>query len=631
MQQAEIVPIFSWTHYATDGKLDNITAVIDDMQSILHIGLHILDPGIDEPLLDEEEILSRLARVKKVTAKLKRHHSLQAELILPGILTGLTFEPAAKKRLQFLYAHATQTGTKTIWADDSFLGKDDVYLWYSPEALKSFNKTKKYRLDDLGLHQALYADSPSAKVRQIQKDWMAFKKTNLRSLAVTIQKAVRTQTNSIKVGLISGLPSAYDFVFTPDQLAEMLAGQHEPRYVRFSQFSLDEDRTDILGTILSGIRNAAGGCLVNYASNFHKAAETMQMEINLNLLHGNHRIFLDAFDRSGTAPTEENPYLKMIGNREKMVDKLFELLPENPRPVGLRVIQEEGEESDWSSMLLRMGFPIMIETPETNTVESTPAANVLSVDACKTLKRNPLNMLFAQGVLIDAGAAKILQERGFGDLLGVDVGGPIADVLFEIISYQAFAAPYYGHRTQLAGSCEPNDFKLLTPTHPKSQTITTLLRRGQSPTTPGMSLYDDPEKDRRCVILPYGLDGISIDPLLTIQRQRHFLDVLINLAEAPLPCFVENAPDLVPFYVPHPNGRRSVLALLNLSFDWAIDTRIRLGQLPKRVKKVRELSDDGKLEQYKDFPIHRDGAYTYLQLTPDTAIPPMQMGIFVLD
>ena len=45
--------IFSWTHYATDGKLDNITEVIDDMQSILHIGLHILDPGIDEPLLDE--------------------------------------------------------------------------------------------------------------------------------------------------------------------------------------------------------------------------------------------------------------------------------------------------------------------------------------------------------------------------------------------------------------------------------------------------------------------------------------------------------------------------------------------------------------------------------------------------
>ena len=631
MQQAEIVPIFSWTHYATDGKLDNITEVIDDMQSILHIGLHIFDPGIDEPLLDEEEILSRLARVKKVIAKLKRHHSLQAELILPGILAGLTFEPTAKKRLQFLYAHATQTGAKTIWADDSFLGKDDVYLWYSPESLKSFNKTKKYRLDDLGLHQALYAESPSAKDKRLRKDWVAFKKTSLRSLAATIQKAVHAQTNSIKVGLIAGLPSAYDFVFTPDHVAELLAGEHKPRCVRFSQFSLDENRTDILGTVLSEKSNAAGGCLVNYASNFHKAAETMQMEVNLNLLHGNHRIFLDAFDRSGTAPTEENPYLKMIGNREKMVDKLFELLPEHPRPTGLRVMQEEGEESDWSSMLLRMGFPIMIETPESNSVESTPTANVLSADVCGSLKRKPLDMLFAQGVLIDAVAAGILQDRGFGDFLGVDVGGRIDNVLFEIISYQAFAAPYYGHRTQLAGCCEPNDFKLLTPTHPKAQTITTLLQRGQSPTTPGMSLYDDPDKNRRCVILPYSLDVISIDPLLTIQRQWHFLEVLINLAEAPLPCFVENAPDLVPFYIPHPNGRRIVLALLNLSFDWAIDTRIRLGQLPKRIKKVRELSDDGKLEQYDNFTIHRDRSYTYLQLTPDTAIPPMQMGIFVLD
>ena len=162
-------------------------------------------------------------------------------------------------------------------------------------------------------------------------------------------------------------------------------------------------------------------------------------------------------------------------------------------------------------------------------------------------------------------------------------------------------------------------------------TIATLGQKDRIANIPGITIFDNIVKNQRSAVLPYDLQNADLAPLLTTQRQRHFQDLFCWLRSAPLPCAVENAVDLVPFYLQDALHQRTILALLNVGFDWAIDTRIRLGQLPKKAKRLRELNEDGKYQTYQDFQLNRHHDYHYIQLTEDTAVPPMQMAVFVID
>jgi hypothetical protein len=120
-------------------------------------------------------------------------------------------------------------------------------------------------------------------------------------------------------------------------------------------------------------------------------------------------------------------------------------------------------------------------------------------------------------------------------------------------------------------------------------------------------------------------------PLLCIERQRHFREVFAWLLRKRLDCFVENTPDLVPFYIPLGKGRRTIIALLNVGFDWAIDARIRLSRIGFTVKRVRELNEQGRLVSYCDLRLRTCCDYQYIDITSDVAVPPMQMTILLLD
>ena len=177
----------------------------------------------------------------------------------------------------------------------------------------------------------------------------------------------------------------------------------------------------------------------------------------------------------------------------------------------------------------------------------------------------------------------------------------------------------------------------LKPTHKDARFITTLQNPGEIPNIPGMIVFDDNKQNHRCAILPYDLPSLpdeshtSVAPLLSTFRLRHFQDLFQWLHRKRLPCLVENTPDLIPFYIVIPRKQRMVLALLNLSFDWAIDVRIRFGRLPFKVKRVRELDEQGRLVEYSDLRLTVSRDYQYLQLNSDTAVAPMQMTVLVLD
>lgn len=289
-------------------------------------------------------------------------------------------------------------------------------------------------------------------------------------------------------------------------------------------------------------------------------------------------------------------------------------------------------QTPWPVLLWRWGLRAgFVSTSAVKSGDKTGSVYILTGQTPRFLSRRQFNHIFKCGVLLDAQAAQTIQDMNLPGLIGTKVGTPIKNVQTEIISDQTFAAPYYGYHTILAGHFVPDDFRSLKPFHNNARVVTTLVRKNHLPNTPGMILFDNVDHNHRCAILPYSLDKADAAPLLTIERQRHFREIFTWLRRGRLDCFVENTPDLALFYIPDAAHRRLILGLLNIGFDWALKSRIRLNHLPFKVKRVRELDEQGLLVEHPKLKLTLCRDYQYLHLNTNTAVPPMQMTVLVLE
>jgi len=456
------------------------------------------------------------------------------------------------------------------------------------------------------------------------------------------------------LGLLAAWPDRYDrYSLTAHQIAAELAGIKKPALSQTQPFLSDRDRT---GLLLAG-QTMAAACarlaaneandlpdsaprngfdllgMIEHpaAGGFHKSAEASRMQINLNALWGLRQIMLDCFDQVGTAPGTENPCLAVHKKNTRFLKKLASLLPDAPRQSGLRVViaDKAGSDNGWPLLLWRSGIPAALVTPAQ--INDEDSAYILTGKTPAQLTRRQLDQVFEQGVLLDAAAAQTIQEMNRSDLLGLKVAGTVRDVQVEIFSDQTFAAPYYGYRVLLKNQLPARDYRLLQPVHPDARPITALLRKQTLPETPGIVLFDHKQKNQRAAILPYSLNLDTYPVLLGTERQRHLYDIFNWLLRHRLTGFVENTPDLVPFLIPDPKHKRLLLALLNLSFDWAVNSRMRLARIPFVIQQVRYLDEQGKLETSPGLQLHSCLDYQYLQLTPETAVPPLQMTVLLLE
>jgi hypothetical protein len=609
-ESATILPLrFAYRHFQTDGKLQNMFEALEQID-VRRVCLGLTEPDLDGLVLDRSEIADRVARTKAVIARLRRR-GISADLILPGPANLRPNDPAHKRYLKSIYARAADIPVRTIWVDDTTSGK-------------------KYQ----------------------------YPRSSFLNCFQTIRRTVHKCSPRTRIGLIADAPQRYgQYAVTAGEIAKTLAGKHQLLLAQTQPFNRDYNRTDILqtaqtiATVIAQTGSLSslelfGAADYSYASPFHKSAEAQQMQTNLNVLYGLKGMLINCFDKIGTAPAAENLYLQMRQNRLDLLNKLTKLLTNASGPTGIRVVipdltnakpatggKSKWQDNCWPILLWRMGLPVTIVT--TGSVKPTDGTNAPYVLIGRTpayLTRRQLNHIFTNGVLLDASAAEMIQSMKLPGLIGVKVAGPLKNVQTEIISDQTLAAPYYGHNTILNGDMEPGDFRCLRPFHRNARAITTLNLKNHRPNTNGMTAFDNTDHNHRCVILPYSISSSAqAAPLLCIERQRHFREVFAWLLRKRLDCFVENTPDLVPFYIPLGKRHRTIVALLNVGFDWAIDARIRLSRIGFTVKRVRELNEQGRLVSYRDLRLRTCCDYQYIDLTSDVAVPPMQMTILLLD
>ena len=657
--EPETILSFTWTHFATEGKMDNMIETLNELDAD-QVCLSIIEPSVDALLPETDILIDRLSRVRDVIAILnKKDHDITAHLIVPGILSSITFEKDAIEKLNALYGMALQTKATVIWCDDATFSQSPHQPsidWSGKASMHNFSQSYGHKVSTVQINAILAKDTAiiqlTKKEMQTKIAWHAYLKDCLTNHAKTIHTACFSKGSKkrITVGLIGATPKDYMFAITSHALSNIIAKSKNAGLLATSQlFTNDTNRCAILDAAEAIALSAAvatedantAGTLCGYMTitpvgPFHKSSESLQMAININHFYCIADTLLHAFDETGSAVEKNDPYINALNNRTRFVKKLETLLGDSPQPIGIRVIIDptlSGQHNSFLKLLWRLGFTATVETPETlnASLKQYKTVTVLTGNTPLVLSVKQLNAIFDNGVLLDATSALHMQNMGLGEMLGTKIGGPIKDVRFEIFSDQTLAAPYYGYRTVCPPFINKHDFKSLTPFTDGVHVISTLEQAGSIPNTTGMITYDNDDKQQRVAILPYTLSEQAKDRWLTPQRKRHLHDLFWWLQQSQLTCHVEATPDLVPFYIPINDGKRIVLALMNISFDWALEARVRFGNLPQKIKRVRELNEQGKYENDDDLTIARDGLYSYLDITNDTAIAPMQMGIFILD
>ena len=596
---------FSYQHFDTEGKLVNTLEALEQIKA-KRVCLGLSNGPLDPATASLELFQPRLERVRTVIAKL-RHRSIQTELVLPSLTEMNPKSSDAQQLLKSLYSHAPQTKAAVIWIDD---------------AAKSHHRN--------------------------------FSTWQMKNWFQTIRQSVRKKNPKIKLGLIAAPPEQYlGLDLSAEQLAQILSGSKKSNgqtlLAQNQSFRNDYNRIDILQTArelawCQALRDPASRpesisqLEQDSHCTFHKSTEATEMQINLNLLFGNKSLLLNGFDWTGISPGSENPYLHKLINSQKLYQKLRQFVADQPEHYGLCVIvpnKARGKSAlanvnPWFTLLWRMGFPVKCATPK-SVRKISGTVFILAGNLPNQLTAAQLKHVFQQGVLLDVDAAQTLQKMGQNDLIGLEVGAALQDVQTEILSDQTFANRQYGRHAILTGNLPVGTCRKLKPIHDLARFVTTLQRKNHIPNTNGMILFDNHDHNHRSAILPYSLGNADPVFLLNQQRQQHFQDLFQWLNRGRLNCFVENAPDLVPFYITDTRKRRIIIALLNVGFDWAIDARLRLARLPFTVKRVRELDQNGKLESYPELKLQIANDYQFVQLHSDTAVPPMQMTILLLE
>jgi len=596
---------FSYQHFDTEGKLVNTIEALEQIKA-KRVCLGLSNGPLDPAVLSWELFQPRLERVRTVIAKL-RHRSIQTELVLPSLTEMNPKSSDAQKMLKSLYSHAVQTKAAIIWIDD---------------AAKSHHRN--------------------------------FSTRQMTSWFQAIRQSVRQKNPKIRLGLIAAPPEQYlGLDLTAEQLAQTLSGGKKSNgqtlLAQNQSFRNDYNRIDILQTArelawCQALRDPAsrlesiGQLNQDSHCTFGKSTEATEMQINLNLLFGNKSLLLNSFDWTGIAPGSENPYLHKLIDSQKLYQKLSNFLADRPEHYGLCVIVPDkargksalANANPWVTLLWRMGFPVKCATPK-SVSKISDTVFILAGNLPSQLTDKQLKHVFQQGVLLDVDAAQTLQEMDRKDLIGLEVGAALKDVQTEILSDQTFANRQYGRHTILTGNLPVGTCRRLKPIHDQARIATTLQRKNRIPNTNGMIIFDNHDHNSRSAVLPYSLGNADPVFLLNQQRQQHFQDLFQWLNRGRLNCFVENAPDLVPFYIANTGKRRIIIVLLNVGFDWAIDTRVRLARLPFTVKRVRELDQNGHMQSYPELKLQIANDYQFVQLHSDTAVPPLQMTILLLE
>lgn len=373
-------------------------------------------------------------------------------------------------------------------------------------------------------------------------------------------------------------------------------------------------------------------------SRYSKSIRFTELQIALSFAAGSSGVTLNLFDHCGTAMEAEPEFGKLLGKNKSFYRALCErsLLPGRYRGVQLLFDEDLGakahlsENGVWSD-LMDPGDPMMelLESHGFATVYGEENIVAACGEQLRAYSDQELTALLRKGLLLDGAAAKIVVDRGFGELIGlselseaqcIDAIGPL--------SAEEFHHPGFGGAEgcfltltlpDLAGrpACHVPVFS------GEVSLLSHLVDFDRVRRTPGLYVYENSEGGRVAVHLldlasAYGVAFRHTNRKIQLEGVLNWL----GREEAP-PIQVNGG--VYPIVLRKDTDTQSFLALFNLSLDsWPSFTFVLADA--RRPVRVEILDCNGTWVPLPEFEVKRNAGRIILSVPREA---PLVSAVFL--
>jgi len=309
-------------------------------------------------------------------------------------------------------------------------------------------------------------------------------------------------------------------------------------------------------------------------------------------------------------PMEERGYLEMFRDEVKRFSEFKQAVKDCPvagceilhRPFGHIVNPYKGGNpgvpfNDWVRVAGRFGIPY---------TSTNGAVKLLSGVMAAALDEAEIEALLRGGLFMDGEAAHILQQKGWGELLGAKIfPGQTADFCYEGVRTPEVYPSMQGRLMynlifSPAGS-EGGSFFELQPSA-DAAVITDFLDPQERPVIPGMIRYEN-KWGGRVAVMAFKLSGNRSSALFNYKKKELVRHTIEWLGKRPLPVFVRQTPNVMCIFNQARSNVYAVATLISLNSD-PYDS-LALDVAPEWIKaKIELLQADGR---WKPAAVQRKG------------------------
>lgn len=361
---------------------------------------------------------------------------------------------------------------------------------------------------------------------------------------------------------------------------------------------------------------------------YSKSVSFTFLQMAASYAFGCEGVTMNLFDHLGSPLSEEPELLDMLANEKRYLDALAETCKGKSPQRGVQVLFSDRHSyakqlaagSDYMSLMAEdIGLPLTLDTlglPVTYTDEKVRATTGQII---RSFSDDEITGFLSDGLFLDATAACVLVERGFGKYIGLEsIDEPVNCDTIEPLCAEEF------HNKSFGGA----KGKMLTLTIPnlagrprvsrivadaKAKILSHLVDPDANRKMPGMLAFENSLGGRVVIHL---MDwetawGVAFN---TTYRRQQVQAVMKWLNKGPLPIV---APDNVfPLLIRRDMEEQTVLAAFNLTLD---DYSSFVAEFAdsRKIKSVHILTDKGKWQTSKAISIdHNKGNYTLTYSKP---------------
>lgn len=360
-----------------------------------------------------------------------------------------------------------------------------------------------------------------------------------------------------------------------------------------------------------------------------KSVRFTRAQINLSAGLGYSDITMNLYDHCGTPLDKDDVYGRMLRGNRAYLDSLLEYCrpggtqkgiglvfhPESARHVhtkrGRAFPELWSKGLGWSSALQSLGFAVTFEKS---------GVYALTGQAARGLTDERINEILSCGVLLDASAARVLIDLGYGKYLGVDLGKAFHKIERPIAGEDIGGGTYISPRL----ATQHETFYELRPEE-GTQILSRFVDPERNPILPAMTGFENCLGGRVCV---YSMDlheGTTCC-FLSRHRQKQMKNIMNWLSQGRVDLFVGPGPDSLPLRIDYTDY--SVIVVINNSPDTWESVRIESHIGSRNAGNIFMLSPGGDWETIS--PAGRSVRNKILELDIDYRLEYLNQAVFCI-